>query len=119
MGDRGVIECVEAQGGKVYLYTHWQATELPFLVAQGLSKGRFRWDDESYLNRILFDNLTGYTGGETGFGIATWCPGDAWRKVVVNHAEQTAQIFEGEESTGWTAQSEPLPFEGFIERYNK
>jgi len=119
MGDRGVIECVETQGEKIYLYTHWQATELPLLVAQGLAKGRSRWGDESYLNRILFDSLTGNSGGETGFGISTWCAGDVWRKVVIDHAEQTAQIFDVGETLGWTAESEPLSFEDFISTYNK
>ena len=118
MGDRGIIEIAEEQGGRVYFYTHWQGSEVPSLVAKGLLKGRERWDDESYLNRVLFDTLTGYSGGVTGFGISTWCPDDAYIKVQVNHVFKTAQVFERNWDTNWQAVGEQLSFEDFATRYN-
>ena len=115
MGDRGVIECVEVNGDSIYLYTHWTASLLPQAVAAGLQRGSDRWGDESYLTRILFDTLTGLEGSTTGYGIATWCPEDAWRKVVVNHKEQTVQVFE-DSNNGWVSENDPLSFAEFVEQ---
>lgn len=118
MGDRGVIE---VKGGSnepsIYFYTHWQAYRLPALVASGLNSGTGRWSDESYLNRILFDNLTGLSGGETGFGIACWCPEDAYRKVFIDHEGQTAQVLERGVGDEWVELEPPLSFDDFIEKF--
>lgn len=93
MGDRGVIEVNNGENSpSIYFYTHWLAYDLPVLAGKGLEAGRPRWGDESYLNRIIFDNLTGLSGGETGFGISTWCPEDAYVKVIINHSAQTVTL---------------------------
>lgn len=102
MGDRGVIE-VRGKDNEpsIYFYTHWLAYELPILAAKGLEAGKPRWGDESYLNRIIFDTLTGLSGGETGFGIATWCPTDAYVKVIINHDTQTVTLSARGVSDEW------------------
>ena len=61
MGDRGTVEI-----HGVYLYTHWGASDLIDVVREALAK-KWRWDDESYLARIIFDTmLDGSHGTETG-----------------------------------------------------
>ena len=77
MGDRGNI-CVhygDKGTRRVYLYTHWQGSSLPQLVANvlALPYARRRWKDESYLARILFCALVGHSADpETEFGIAPY-----------------------------------------------
>ena len=99
MGDRGAVEIVERGGGKLYLYTHWGASDLTQTVAKGLMAGSDRWDDESYLTRIIFDTMTNLSGGTIGFGISTWCPEDAWKIVTVDFGSNTVQAGEDDRLT--------------------
>ena len=78
MGDRANIVIRDNWSGDlhdkeaVFLYSHWGGTELPDVLRQGLINGRGRWDDVSYLARILFDAMIGDSQGEeTGYGIST------------------------------------------------
>jgi hypothetical protein len=75
MGDRGNI-CVQMgeDNDTVYLYTHSAGSNIERILAEALDSraGRNRWNDESYLTRIIFDHLTGLTGGEMGYGISTY-----------------------------------------------
>lgn len=74
MGDRGNIvirQESESNRSDVWFYTHWYGYGVNKVVQKALAKKR-RWDDESYLARIVFDELTlGKQGQETGFGIST------------------------------------------------
>ena len=89
MGDRGQVLMVDEQ---VYLYTHWGASELVETVRRALAR-RQRWDDPSYLARIIFCEMMGDDiKGETGFGIDTSEHGDIWRKFSVNCGKQTVAI---------------------------
>lgn len=68
----------------VYLYTHWGAGTLEHSVRLALSK-RWRWDDEEYLTRIIFDTMSaGEQGVETGFGISTSEHGDNEILIIVD-----------------------------------
>lgn len=79
MGDRanvrmiyGHSEADTEERASIYFYTHWRGTDLPLIVRNALQK-RWRWDDESYLARIIFNTLTdGDEYSETGFGIAPY-----------------------------------------------
>lgn len=66
MGDRGNIKV-----GKIYLYTHWDGSNLKKILKRVL-KRKQRWNDEPYLTRMIFsemikDNVL----GETEYGIST------------------------------------------------
>lgn len=88
MGDRGNIIIKEPDGGEVFLYTHWERYKAVDNARTALAK-RWRWDDESYLARIIFDVMTEDAhGDETGFGISTRI-GDGDRTVVVDVATKT------------------------------
>jgi hypothetical protein len=88
MGDRGNI-VVSDDGGTLHFYTHWSGSELPQIVANALDRGRSRWDDPPYLNRILFSELIqGDVLGETGYGISIQM-GDGGTEVYIDHGSQT------------------------------
>jgi hypothetical protein len=68
MGDRANVQ-IKNKRTSVFLYTHWEGTELPEKLRQALAR-RQRWTDAPYLARIIFDAMTeGAHGEETGFGI--------------------------------------------------
>lgn len=87
MGDRANVRLIDGpkDGPAVYFYTHWAGTNLPELVRRGLQRGKLHWGDTPYLNRIIFDTLTGCDGGEAGFGIDTQVGDGAGRVLVVDH----------------------------------
>ena len=107
MGDRRQIQIHEGDTPRLFLYTHWCGSQLPARVAAGLDRGRGRGDDDSYLIRILFDDMTDGNRETTGFGIS-WRECDSESPdVIVDVANQRARI-EGEE---W------LSFEEFVTKY--
>ena len=74
MGDRGVIQVNQShfdQGiGVISLYTHWGGGELPQVLARALARSSDRWNDEAYLTRIIFNEMTkGREMDSIGFGI--------------------------------------------------
>ena len=104
MGDRGQVY-IKDEG--VYLYTHWNASELVETVRKALAK-RWRWDDPSYLARIIFDEMIGpKQGSETGFGISTTKAGDAWLLIEIDCKNQTVTIKD-------YTQNKSIAFEEFI-----
>lgn len=81
MGDRANIAVSDGKG-RVYLYTHWNGTELPETLQRALAR-RQRWDDAFYLTRIIFcEMVKGQETEETGFGISTYV-GDGENRVLV------------------------------------
>lgn len=112
MGDRGHIHIADTG---VYLYTHWEATELPETLARVLSRGA-RLNDPSYLARIIFDEMVGDDqGGETDYGIDTAPQGDAWRILTVDCSERTV-TFDRDRSYS-DDEGESYSFEEFIEAF--
>ena len=70
MGDRAQVRLYDDKTeGSVYLYTHWNGSDLRETVKAALSR-RQRWDDVEYLARIVFEEMIqGNEGSESGFGI--------------------------------------------------
>lgn len=97
MGDRANIKTADG----IFFYTHWAGTELPDTLADALDKGRDRWDDSLYLNRVIFCEMVGEDKGITGYGISTAC-GDGDNRIL----ELTDDGVKGN-SQSWT-------FEEFI-----
>jgi hypothetical protein len=87
MGDRANVLLKEGKS-EIYLYTHWDGTNLPEKVREAIAskEGRGRWDDSAYLNRIIFSRMIkDCVLGETGYGISpTPCDGQD-RIIVVDH----------------------------------
>jgi len=84
MGDRGNIVLdfnrdplvrhgEETVYSDIYLYTHWNGYIIQHILASALDKGCGRWNDPSYLARIIFNRLTSSDpDGETGFGLSPY-----------------------------------------------
>lgn len=93
MGDRANVVIKQSDGARLYLYTHWGGSELPADLARALAK-EWRWDDESYLARIILEEMIPESsrGRETGFGIATSPPDNEHPFLVVDCATKTVTI---------------------------
>jgi hypothetical protein len=97
MGNRAnvyVRESAEEPG--VYLYTHWDGDNLPFMVQRALKK-HWRWDDVSYLTRIIFCQIVKDTDdleGELNLGISTQIPDNEHLIIVVDCKSQTVRFVE-------------------------
>lgn len=88
MGDRGNI-IVKDRESTVYLYTHWTGSDLPETIREALKRGKDRWNDGSYLARILFcEMVKGEEMENTGFGISSTY-GDGGTDITVNVNDQT------------------------------
>lgn len=98
MGDRANVYMKDGDRG-VYLYTHWEGSELPFMVQKALAHKQ-RWDDGQYLTRIIFQEMLGDDTEYTGFGIgARMC--DNGHKIIVvdSHAGKIGFVAEGKETS--------------------
>lgn len=70
MGDRRNVLIEYENGLSVVLYTHWGGSELGETLARALVRGRSRWDDTTYLTRIVSCEMVKGSENElTGFGI--------------------------------------------------
>jgi len=70
MGDRSNIKVIFENEKTVGFYTHWGGSELQNTLKDALIRGQDRWDDSSYLARIIFSEMIREDVlGETGFGI--------------------------------------------------
>ena len=96
MGDRAnVVITQDYAPGNVFLYTHWGGSDLPLTVQRAL-RLKLRWNDESYLARIIFEHMTGLSDLDIGlaslsgssrwlgYGIATYPPDNEWPLLVVD-----------------------------------
>jgi hypothetical protein len=78
----------------VFLYSHWGGTDLPEIVREALAEARNRWNDESYLARMIFDRMIGdEQGDETGFGISTRLTDNEYDLIVL-HGGRLYQLTE-------------------------
>lgn len=82
---------------RVYLYSHWKGEDV-YADARNALARRQRWDDDSYLARMIFCKMVGADHGETGFGISSTlgdnnigmllCVVDCAQQVVRFHEEK-------------------------------
>ena len=97
MGDGANVKIVDGES-TIYLYTHWDGSDLPKIVSKALSR-RQRWDDGPYLARIIFEQMIEDDAkGETGYGISANLGDGADRIVTVNVNKQEVSIHK----TDWT-----------------
>ena len=124
MSDRGNIVFVQPGGidnaprPLVYLYSHWGGSELAETLQRALKRGVSRWDDNSYLARIVFCTMcAGDVEGLTGFGISAYMPSAYMPDNAIGRA---LLVVDCEKKTVYTASSraplEPVETTTF-ERY--
>jgi len=90
MGERNYIK-LENDG--IYLYSHWETKEeLKAVLKKALIRGKERWTDRQYLNRIIFCELIkGDVEGLTSYGLSS----DIWDGQVVLNVDVNKQEVDG------------------------
>lgn len=94
MGDRANVVIVDdttdlSSKSAIFFYTHWSGEELPATLKAGLDKGESRWDDPSYLARVIFQAIISDDDEVTGYGISTMlCDNDSYPLLVVDVRRQ-------------------------------
>lgn len=77
------------QNDDIYLYSHWDS-DLGTKLASALQRGKARWNDASYLARIIFSEMIkDDVDGLTGYGIAPYSMGDT--TLTVNLIQNTVE----------------------------
>ena len=96
MGDRANVKFVNGNDAPMFFYTHWSGTDLPTIVAKALKRGKDRWDDGSYLARIIFsESIQDDVLELTGYGISTSVGDGDDRIITVRVDDQTVTDYEG------------------------
>ena len=68
---------------------------LPFILQSALQRGKGRWGDNSYLNRIIFSEMIKDDLLEdTGYGIDTQMPDNQHDIIYLSHENKTVTIGE-------------------------
>jgi hypothetical protein len=122
MGDRANIYFVDRDSITddtigIYLYTHWNGSEWPEMLRAALKAdmAQRRWSDESYLLRILVDQVfKDVRDSETGGGIGTTRTRGEYPVIVVDAARrQVGFAEEGRENnrSSWQAM---VSYEDFV-----
>ena len=85
----------------IYFYTHWGGETMPQKLQNALIRGKERWNDESYLARIIFSELINEEKMDlVGYGIAPYEMDQNYPTIVVNLSRNTV---------------DEIPFTEFIE----
>lgn len=107
MGDRANIVMKQnisddQLGTEIFFYTHWSGHELPQILQDALKRGEGRWNDESYLGRIIFcEMIKGEVLEETGYGISTYeTDNDGYPHLIVDSETTTITLRGGDVSHG-------------------
>lgn len=111
MGDRGNVYITdtategytasEYQAGArgIYVYSHWDGSNLPETLREALIAGRGRWSDDSYLTRILIDQITkSGRDREIGYGVSLKITDNEYPITIVDlGAREVAWASPGDE----------------------
>jgi len=96
MGARAQVIIKGTGHADLYFYTHWGANTIIDTVSCALDRGRSRWDDPSYLARIIFSEMIKDDVMELiGYGISTESVGDSQWDVIVDVPSQTVTCDAG------------------------
>jgi hypothetical protein len=111
MGDRANIIIQYEGGQQIFFYTHWNGYRLPDLLKEALVQGRSRWDDPSYLARIIFCAMVhDANDSRTGFGISPRLTDNEHDFLIVDTVNNLVGISE---TTDLSAAHTTFSFDGF------
>jgi hypothetical protein len=114
MGDCGNIVVKQSEGGRIFLYTYYEGSNLKEVVGAALARQE-RWDDEPYLTRIIVAELMRRAGGlnaSFGMGISTYECDNEHDHVIVDATKQ--EVREG--GASWTFKEFEKMFGGKAKR---
>lgn len=114
MGDRANIVICE-DGSRIYLYTHWNGSDLPQTLHRALARNQ-RWDDPSYLTRIIFcEMVKGEEAGTTGFGISARQQDNEYPLLIVDMDKREVRLeAEADGSNAPFGKTEAYSFEAYV-----
>jgi len=96
MGDRSNIVVTgfgDKLGQRIYLYGHWMGMNHVKILKESLLRGRDRWNDPSYLTRIIFSEMIkNDVMGTTGYGISPEIMDNEHPLLIVNVEIQTVTL---------------------------
>lgn len=127
MGDRANILVLDEPYGEghgpvlgTYFYTHWHGSELPQILGEALERGRDRWGDGSYLNRVIFETLLSNASDPlTGFGISARITDNEYPLLVVSHETNRVAVRKPSDGTHTPlfriSEAEGWSFEEYLE----
>ena len=99
MGDRAQVKINMGTDPAVWLYTHWDGSELVGTVKKAMRRKQ-RWNDAEYLARIIFcEMVSDQEAGETGFGISTSEHGDLNYPVIEVDCATQRVVIDGDSFT--------------------
>jgi len=116
MGGRAQI-AVKHDKKLVWLYTHWDGSEIYSTLAAALRRGRSRWDVCEYLTRVIFSQMVKDDWeAVTRFGIGVSMHGDVEHHVPVVDGEKQMITWR---KAPYCCEPFPKPvsFESFIEEH--
>ena len=74
----------------IYLYSHWGGGNLMAILRSALIRGKPRWHDRAYLNRIIFSEMIKEEVlEETGYGLSNFICGEDNPTIVVDAENNT------------------------------
>ena len=116
MGDRATFAVETHPDKRVYFYAHWTGHNVPKVIQTALSL-RERWNDATYLARMLFCHLChGEEMGTTGFGIGAELDDSSYPILVLRPAKQIVELhaYDGDSIVGaWKKPTVVWTFEEF------
>lgn len=119
MGDRANV-IIRGHKEQVCVYTHWSGSERKEITAAALARSKDRWNDPSYLARVILDQFTDGDRGTTGFGV--WStPQDNEYPFLIVDCDKQACYDEKDDREGFgylpapkSKDTKPMAFEDFI-----
>lgn len=114
MGDRGnIVVQADAEVPAIYLYTHWNGSEMGETLRSALKRCPDRWNDATYLTRCIFcEMVRGAEMMSTGFGIGTHPPDNEHDFLYVDVHEQ---MISWKKSVHEKAGPRSWSFEAFVD----
>lgn len=96
MGERQSI-VIKENNTEIYLYSHWDGGgPLEKYLQSALTRGVSRWDDSSYLTRIIFCEMIKHDPdkleGLISYGISTCEQDSNYPNIYVDMDKQTVKI---------------------------
>jgi len=109
MSTRAQVACIE-NNVPLYLYQHCDGYDVPMEVQNALKAAPDRWNDSTYLNRVIFSYMimngtyVSYDGKAvnplettTGYGISLTPCENAYHLIVLDHDHMRIGFMEGME----------------------
>lgn len=95
MGVRTDVKLKYEGKNVIYLYSHWDEVDYLKNVVREVLKRKLRWDDSSYLARMIFSAMIkNDIDNETGYGISLSSSGDNEFEVDLYNKEVDGVPFD-------------------------